>query len=51
MGYVCSGRAFPRQTPTARWSQKVELVFKTGRLGAVKTYNWDIPAGGASPSA
>lgn len=48
MGYVCSGRAFP---PTARWSQKVELVFKTGRLGAVETYNWDIPAGVASPSA
>jgi type VI secretion system Hcp family effector len=43
--------------------QKVELVFKTvkieyksqdnktGKLGAPKTYNWDIPAGTASPSA
>ena len=43
--------------------QKVEFVFKTvridykpqngkdGTLGAVKTYNWDIPAGTASPSA
>jgi len=43
--------------------QKVELVFKTvkieykpqdnktGSLLAVKTYNWDIPAGTASPSA
>ena len=43
--------------------QKVEMVFKTvkidykaldartGTLGAVKTYNWDIPAGTASPSA
>ena len=24
---------------------------KTGKLGAVKTFNWDIPAGTASPSA
>src|SRR5450755_2227640 len=44
-------------------TQKVELVFKTvkieykpqdnktGQLAAVKTYNWDIPAGTASPSA
>lgn len=43
--------------------QKVEMVFKTvkieykaqdnktGALGTVKTYNWDIPAGVASPSA
>ena len=43
--------------------QKVELVFKTvkieykpqdnktGSLLATKTYNWDIPAGTASPSA
>jgi type VI protein secretion system component Hcp len=43
--------------------QKVELVFKTvkieykpqdnktGALLATKTYNWDIPAGTASPSA
>lgn len=44
-------------------AQKVELVFKTvridykpqnprdGTLGAAKSYNWDIPAGTASPSA
>ena len=44
-------------------TQKCELVFKTvkieykpqnnkdGTLMAVKTYNWDIPAGTASPSA
>lgn len=43
--------------------QKVEMVFKTvkieykaqdnktGKLTAPKTYNWDIPAGTASPSA
>lgn len=43
--------------------QKVEMVFKTikieykpqnnkdGSLGAAKTFNWDIPAGTASPSA
>jgi type VI secretion system secreted protein Hcp len=43
--------------------QRVELVFKTvkieykpldsrtGLLGAAKVYNWDIPAGIASPSA
>jgi type VI secretion system Hcp family effector len=43
--------------------QKVEMVFKTvkieyksqdnktGKLGAPKIYNWDIPAGTASPSA
>ncbi len=43
--------------------QRVELVFKTvkidykpqnnkdGSLGAAKSYNWDIPAGTASPSA
>ena len=43
--------------------QKFEMVFKTvkieykpqdnktGALGPVKTYNWDIPAGTASPSA
>jgi type VI secretion system Hcp family effector len=43
--------------------QKVQMVFKSvkmeykpqnkkdGTLGAVKTYNWDIPAGTASPSA
>ena len=27
------------------------IVAKTGKLGAPKTYNWDIPAGTASPSA
>ena len=44
-------------------TQKVEMVFKTvkieykmqdnktGSLTAPKTYNWDIPAGTASPSA
>ena len=43
--------------------QKVETVFKTvkieykaqdnrtGSLGAVKSYNWDIPSGTVSPSA
>jgi type VI secretion system secreted protein Hcp len=43
--------------------QNVEFVFKTvkieykpqnakdGTLGAVRTYNWDIPAGTAAPSA
>jgi type VI secretion system secreted protein Hcp len=43
-------------------AQRVEMIFKTvkidyksldpsGKLGAVKTFNWDIPAGTASPSA
>jgi type VI secretion system secreted protein Hcp len=44
-------------------AQRVSMVFKTvkidykpqdnktGQLGAVKTFNWDIPAGTASPSA
>lgn len=44
-------------------AQKVEFIFKTvkieykpqnprdGLLGAIKIYNWDIPAGTASPSA
>jgi type VI secretion system secreted protein Hcp len=39
--------------------QKVEMVFKTVKIeykpkniaDGVKTYNWDIPAGTASPSA
>ena len=43
--------------------QRVEMVFKTvkidykpqdpksGKLGAAKTFSWDIPAGTASPSA
>jgi type VI secretion system secreted protein Hcp len=96
MGYICTGRAFPKlelqmlkttgsATPETYFTmtmeggfitkvsnsgteegnvtQKVELVFKTvkieykaqdnktGKLGAVKTYNWDIPVGTASPSA
>jgi len=50
-------------TEEGRVDQKVEMVFKTvkidyktldartGALGAVKTYSWDIPAGTASPSA
>jgi len=95
MGYICTGRAFPKlelqmlkttgsATPETFYTmtmeggfitkvstsgteegnvtQKVELVFKTvkieykaqdsktGKLGAVKTYNWDIPVGTASPS-
>ena len=95
MGYICTGRAFPKlelqmlkttgsATPETYYTmvmeggfitkvsnsgteegnvtQKVEMVFKTvrieykpqdsksGKLGAVKTYNWDIPAGTASPS-
>jgi type VI secretion system secreted protein Hcp len=96
MGYICTGRAFPKlelqmlkttgsATPETFFTmtmeggfltkvnnsgsedgnvtQKVEMVFKTvkieykpqdnktGKLGAVKTYNWDIPVGTASPSA
>ena len=96
LGYICTGKAFPKlelqmMKTTGKGSpetfftmimegafitkvsnsgteegsvvQKVELVFKTvkieykpqdnktGSLGAVKTYNWDIPAGTASPSA
>jgi type VI secretion system secreted protein Hcp len=96
MGYICTGKAFPKcelqmmkttgsATPETYFTmimegafitkvsntgteegnvtQKVEMVFKTvkieykpqdnktGKLGAVKTYNWDIPAGTASPSA
>jgi type VI secretion system secreted protein Hcp len=96
LGYICSGKAFPKvqlqiMKTTGKGSpetyftmtmegafitkvsnsgteegivvQKVEMVFKTvkieykpqnskdGTLGAVKTYNWDIPAGTASPSA
>ena len=46
-----------------RVTQKVEVVFKTvkieyksqnnkdGKLGAARTYNWNIPEGTASPSA
>lgn len=96
LGYICTGKAFPKVelqmmktigkgTPENYFTmtmegafitkvsnsgneeglivQKVELVFKTvkieyksqdnknGSLGAPKTYNWDIPAGTASPSA
>ncbi len=96
MGYICTGKAFPKVelqmmkstgsgspqtyftmnlegafitkiqnagTVEGNVMQKVEMVFKTvkieyrpqdnktGKLGAVKTYTWDIPAGTASPSA
>jgi type VI secretion system Hcp family effector len=96
MGYICTGKAFPKVelqmmkstgsgspqtyftmnmegafitkiqnagTEEGNVMQKVEMVFKTvkieyrpqdnktGKLGAVKTYTWDIPAGTASPSA
>jgi type VI secretion system Hcp family effector len=96
LGYICTGKAFPKlqlemMKTTGKGSpetyftmtmegafitkvsnsgteegnvvQKVELVFKTvkieykpqdnktGSLLATKTYNWDIPAGTASPSA
>ncbi len=96
MGYICTGKAFPKvevqmmkttgsASPETYFTmtmegafitkvqingteegavvQKVEMVFKTvkieykpqnnkdGKLGAPKTYNWDIPAGTASPSA
>ncbi len=96
MGYICTGKAFPKvelqmmkttgaATPETYFTmlmegvfitkvsnsgteegsvtQKVEMVFKmvkieykaqdnkTGKLGAVKTYNWNIPEGTASPSA
>jgi type VI secretion system Hcp family effector len=96
LGYICTGKAFPKmelqlRKTTGRASadtyftmkmegifvtavvntgtedgqvlQRVEMVFKTvkieykpqdnrtGTLGAVKTFSWDIPAGTASPSA
>lgn len=96
LGYICTGKAFPKVelqmmkttgkgtpetyftmtiegafitkvsnagTEEGNVAQRVELVFKTvkidykpidnrtGGLGASKTYNWDIPAGTASPSA
>jgi type VI secretion system secreted protein Hcp len=96
LGYICTGKAFPKVelqlikgagkgstdtyftmtmegvyitkvsnfgTAEGRVMQKVELVFKTvkidykpqnhkdGSFGEIKTYNWDIPAGTASPSA
>ena len=95
LGYICSGKAFPKcelqilkesgkgnprpyftmvleevyitkvsnaGTEEGNVLQRVEMVFKTirieyklqdntGRLGDARTYNWDIPAGTASPSA
>jgi len=96
LGYICTGKAFPKLelqmmkttgkgTPETYFTmtmegafitkvsnsgsedgqitQQVELVFKTvkidykpqdnksGKLGASKIFNWDIPAGTASPSA
>ena len=96
LGYICSGKAFPKielqmmkttgkGTPETYFTmtmegvfitkvsnagteegsivQRIELVFKTvkieyraqdnktGALLPAKTYNWDIPAGTASPSA
>ena len=96
LGYICTGRAFPkiqldvtRDTGKGRSdayfvmtmtdvyltkvslaaseegqiSQRIELIFKTvaidyrpqdrktGSVGAGSTFNWDIPAGTASPSA
>jgi type VI secretion system Hcp family effector len=96
LGYICSGKAFPKcelqmtkttgkgvpqtyftmtmegafitkvsnsGTEEGNITQRVEMVFKTvkieytaqdnktGSLGTVMTYNWDIPAGTVSPSA
>ena len=96
LGYICTGRSFPkiqldvtRETGAAKQeayfvmtmsgvfvtkvslaasdegqiSQRIELIFKTvaidykaqdpksGALGAAASFNWDIPAGTASPSA
>jgi type VI secretion system secreted protein Hcp len=96
MGYICTGKAFPKVelqmlkttgkgspetyftmtmegafitkvsnsgTEEGNVTQKVEMVFKTvkieykpqdnkdGSLKAPTTYNWDIPAGIASPSS
>lgn len=95
LGYICTGKAFPKVelqmtkttgrgrtdtyftmtmegvfitrvsnlgTTEGNIIQKVEAVFKTvkieykpqtpdGSTSAIKTYNWDIPAGTASPSA
>ena len=95
LGYICSGKAFPKVelqmmkttgsatpemyfkmymegvfitkvnqagTEEGNVTQKVEMVFKTvnieykqqdnktGKLGTSKIYNWDIPAGVASPA-
>jgi type VI secretion system secreted protein Hcp len=95
LGYICSGKAFPKcelqmlrvggkgnpepyftmqlegvyitkvsntGTEEGNVLQRVEMMFKTiqidykmqdnkGMPGAARTYNWDIPAGTASPSA
>ena len=96
LGYICTGRAFPKvqldvtrdtgggkqeayfvmtmsgvfltkvglsASEEGQVSQRIELIFKTvaidyrpqdpktGSLGASSTFNWDIPAGTASPSA
>ncbi len=95
LGYICSGKAFPKaelqvtkstagEKPETYFTmtmegafitrvsnrgdgdgnveQRVEMVFKTvkieyrpqgksGKLGKVTTFSWDIPAGTASPSA
>ncbi|HTE26458.1 Hcp family type VI secretion system effector [Flavitalea sp.] len=95
LGYICSGKAFPKcelqmlkagskdipetyftmllegvyitkvsnaGTEEGNVMQRVEMVFKTvkieykiqdnkGSLSIARTYNWDIPAGTASPSA
>lgn len=95
LGYICSGKAFPKVelqmmkavaerpetyfvmtmegvyitkvnnsgTEEGNVIQRVEAVFKTvkidyklqdprtGKMGLVKSFNWDIPAGTASPSA
>ncbi|MDB5205012.1 MAG: hypothetical protein JWR72_87 [Flavisolibacter sp.] len=96
LGYICSGKAFPKVelqmmkttgkgipetyftmtmegsfitkvsnsgTEDGNVMQRVEMVFKTvkieykpqdnrtGSLAVARTYNWDIPAGTASPSA
>jgi type VI secretion system Hcp family effector len=96
MGYICTGKAFPKVelqmlkttgsaqpetyftmlmeevfitrvsntgTDEGKVLQRVEVVFKTvkieykpqdnktGKLGAAKTYTWDIPSGTASPSS
>jgi len=96
MGYICTGKAFPKAelqvmkttgsaqpetyltvsmegcfltkvsllgTEDGRVKQRIEMVYKTikveykpqnlktGALGAGRTFNWDIPAGTASPSA
>jgi type VI secretion system Hcp family effector len=96
LGYICSGKAFPKVelqmvkaggkgntetyftmamegafitkvsnsgTEEGIVMQRVEMVFKTvkidyklqnskdGAFGPTKTYNWNIPAGTASPSA